>query len=112
MLLGLNSVFVSLGILLTSLVGQFFDWRTMAAIFSGTTVISFVSMLCIPESPYWLIAFKPNRKNDNEVDVALRWIYKSTKVIVSFLFHCVIMISILFAFYSGVNSSWRLFKTT
>lgn len=86
MLLGFNSVFVSFGILLTSFVGQFFNWRTMAAIFSGITIISFLATLCIPESPYWLLAFRKNRKNDAEVESALRWIYRSKKVNLKFLF--------------------------
>lgn len=79
MLLGFNSVFVSFGILLTSLFGQFFDWHTIAAIFSGVTVFSFITMFFIPESPYWLAAFQTNRQND--IETALQWIYKSKKVV-------------------------------
>lgn len=78
MLLGFNSVFVSLGILLTSLLGQFFNWHTMAAIFCCASIFTFLFMLCIPESPYWLAAFQKNRNND--VETALQWIYKSSKV--------------------------------
>lgn len=78
MLLGLNSVFVSLGILLTSFFGQFFDWQTIAAIFIGVTFLTFLLMFCIPESPYWLAVFQTNRTND--IDAALRWIYTSEKV--------------------------------
>lgn len=79
MLLGLNSVFVSLGILLTSLLGQFFNWHEISAIFCGATIFTFLMMLCIPESPYWLAAFQKNRTED--VERSLRWIYKSSKVI-------------------------------
>lgn len=79
MLLGFNSVFVSLGILLTTLLGQFFNWHTIAAIFSGATIFTFILMFCIPESPYWLAAFQKNRNVD--VKTALRWIYKSNKVV-------------------------------
>ena len=78
MLLGFNSVFVSLGILLTTLLGQFFDWHTIAAIFIGVTMVTFILMFCIPESPYWLAVFQKNRNDD--VETALRWIYKSKKV--------------------------------
>ncbi|XP_055316513.1 facilitated trehalose transporter Tret1-like isoform X2 [Sitodiplosis mosellana] len=77
MLLGFNSVFVSLGILLTTLLGQFFNWHTIAAIFSGATILTFILMFCIPESPYWLAAFHKNRNDD--VETTLRWIYKSNK---------------------------------
>lgn len=79
MLLGFNSVFVSLGILLTSILGLFFDWHQIAAIFSGITVLTFLLMFFIPESPYWLAAFQNNQNDD--VEVALQWIYRSSKVL-------------------------------
>lgn len=75
MLLGLNSVFVALGILLTSLLGQFFNWHTIAAIFIGLIGFSFVTIFLIPESPYWLAVFQQNRYDD--IESSLRWIYKS-----------------------------------
>lgn len=78
MLLGLNSVFVSFGILLTSLLGQFFDWHTMAAIFIGGTIFTCLMMLSIPESPYWLATFQKDRNDD--IESSLQWIYKSSKV--------------------------------
>lgn len=78
MLLGFNSVFVSLGILLVSVLGQFFIWYSIAAIFSGITILTFILMLCIPESPQWLAAFRKHRSID--IEHALRWIYKSNKV--------------------------------
>lgn len=77
MLLGFNSVFVSFGILLTSLLGQFFNWHTIAAIFIGATCFTILIMFSIPESPYWLAAFQSNRNDD--VESAIRWIYKSKK---------------------------------
>lgn len=75
MLLGLNSVFVALGILLTSLLGQFFNWHTIAAIFIGLIAFSFVTIFFIPESPYWLAIFQQNR--DDDIQSSVRWIYKS-----------------------------------
>lgn len=80
MLLGLNSVFVSFGILLTSVLGQFFNWHTMSAIFIGGTIFTCFLMLCIPESPYWLATFQKNRNDD--IETSLRWIYKSSEVLV------------------------------
>lgn len=79
MLLSFNSVFVSLGILLTSVLGQFFDWRTMSAIFLGGTIFTTILMFCMPESPYWLAAFQTNRMDD--IESSLRWIYKSPEVL-------------------------------
>lgn len=78
MLLSFNSVFVSFGILLTSVFGLFFDWNRIAGIFIGVTVCTFLLTFCLPESPYWLAAFQKNRNDD--VESALRWIYRSSKV--------------------------------
>lgn len=80
MLLGLNSVFVSLGILLVSILGLFFNWNTIAAIFCGMTVLTYILMYFIPESPYWIIAFQKNRPRCNELTKALRWTYNSDRV--------------------------------
>lgn len=77
MLLGLNSVFVALGILLTSFLGQFYNWHTIAAIFIGLIAFSFVMIFSIPESPYWLAVFQQNR--DDDIESSLHWIYKSKK---------------------------------
>ncbi|XP_031636936.1 facilitated trehalose transporter Tret1-like [Contarinia nasturtii] len=77
MLLGLNSVFVSLGILLIGLFGLFFNWQTIALIFCAITMFTFILMLRIPESPYWLAAFQQDRNGD--VESSLKWIYKSNK---------------------------------
>lgn len=84
MLLGLNSVFVSFGILLTSFLGQFFNWHTMAAIFVGGTIFTCLMMLSIPESPYWLATFQKNRNDD--IESSLRWIYKSSKVLLEHIY--------------------------
>lgn len=85
MLLGLNSVAVSFGILLTSFLGQFFDWHSIALIFSGITILTFLLMLFIPESPYWLLAFQKNRSDDAQI--ALRWIHESTEVFSEYYSH-------------------------
>lgn len=78
MLLSFNSVFVSFGILLTSVCGLFFDWRTIAIINGGASILSFLLILFIPESFYWLIYFKKNRSD--EAEIAIGRIYRSKMV--------------------------------
>ena len=46
---------VVLGILVTSLFGLGLDWRLISAIMIVFPVISIVSMIYIPESPYFLV---------------------------------------------------------
>ncbi|XP_037917337.1 facilitated trehalose transporter Tret1-like isoform X1 [Hermetia illucens] len=78
MLLGLNSVFVSFGILLTCFLSLFFTWRTIAFIFAGISGASIFCLLLLPESPYWVITFR-----ENQLDLArrsIRWIYKDARV--------------------------------
>lgn len=88
MLLNFNSVFVSFGILLTSSLAMLYDWRTIAAIYGGLSILSFVGiLLTVPESPYWLIAFKPNRHN--LVYKTMKRLYKNSEVIkIIHLFFC------------------------
>lgn len=57
MLLCLNSVFVSLGILITCCLTILLDWRKMAMIFLALECSIFVAFYFIPESPYWLVCF-------------------------------------------------------
>lgn len=78
MLLSFNSVFVSLGILLTSVCGLFFDWRTIAVINAAASVISFLLILFVPESYHWLLHFKAERTA--EAERAIARIYKSKMV--------------------------------
>lgn len=72
MLLSLNSVFVSFGILLTCVLGLFFQWRTMSGIFCCVVVLSMVGLWFVPESPHWLIVFK---NDPNAAAKSLRWLY-------------------------------------
>lgn len=82
-LLCLNSVFVSFGILLTCILGMFFPWRTIAVIYGGLTVISGLLIFLLPESPRWLITF---RSNDFErANKSLLWIYRRYNVSANFV---------------------------
>ncbi|CAG9854458.1 unnamed protein product [Phyllotreta striolata] len=72
MLLSLNSVFVTFGILLTCLLGLWFTWRTMSFIFIIMTVFCSIAIWFIPESPYWLIVFKDDYRATTK---SLSWIY-------------------------------------
>lgn len=54
MLLCLNSVFVSLGILITCCLAALLDWRTMAITFLVLEFCIFLALYFVPESPYWL----------------------------------------------------------
>ncbi|XP_060533825.1 uncharacterized protein LOC132706488 [Cylas formicarius] len=72
MLLSFNSVFVTLGILLTFILGCFFQWRSMTVIFCLIVVLSLIGLCFLPESPYWLAVFKNDR---TECARSLRWLY-------------------------------------
>lgn len=74
MLLSCNSVFVSLGILLTYVLDNHFHWRTIAIIYVVMTLASLALILIIPESPYWLIAFANQPHNAEQ---SVRWIYSN-----------------------------------
>lgn len=78
-LLCYNSVFVSLGTLLTCVLGFFFDWRTMSYFFIAQMVVIFVLVLMLPEAPIWLITFKP--ENYIALQKSVRWLYRREEVI-------------------------------
>lgn len=80
MLLSYNSVFVSFGILLTSVCGLFFNWRTIAIINGGASVLSFLVILLIPESHYWLLYFKPDGAADAEKAYARLYGSKTVRI--------------------------------
>lgn len=67
MLLCLNSVFVSLGILITCCLAVLTDWRKMAMIFLALECCIFVALYLVPESPYWLVCFTNGMFDDKRV---------------------------------------------
>lgn len=77
-LLGLNSVYVSLGILVTSVLGLFFEWRRISQIFAGMTVLSAVLLMLMPESPRWLRTFRV--ADVQRQQRAMRWLYRTEEV--------------------------------
>jgi facilitated trehalose transporter len=77
MLLSLNSVFVSFGILFTCVLGLWFRWRVMAIINCFCVLITLVMLWFIPESPQWEIVFK----NDSTAAAkSLKWLYSDQKI--------------------------------
>lgn len=81
LLLSLNSVFFSAGVLLsTSLV--YLEWQVINFIFVGLTVMNLaLIMVCMPESPIWLLKFK-GPDYANAAKTAMKQIYpKNNRVI-------------------------------
>lgn len=79
MMLSLLSVYVSLGILITTAMGAFFDWKQTAIIFAVIFfVITIATILYIPESPYWLMNFGP--KSASKARQSLKRLYRNQLV--------------------------------
>ncbi|KAH1011148.1 hypothetical protein HUJ04_000576 [Dendroctonus ponderosae] len=77
MLLSLNSVFVTFGILLTCVLGFWFDWRLMSKIFFCLVLFTTFALFWIPESPYWLVVFKNDTLGSAR---SLKWIYSNNLI--------------------------------
>ncbi|RZC36929.1 facilitated trehalose transporter Tret1 [Asbolus verrucosus] len=77
MLLSLNSVFVSFGILFTCLLGLWFKWRVMAVINCFLVFATLIMLWFIPESPHWEIVF---RNNPDAAAKSLEWLYNDPKI--------------------------------
>jgi len=78
MLLSLNSVFVSLGIVVTNVLGVYLHWRTVALCSGVLGILTFISIwLYCPESPQWIINYRPD--NYNDAKEALKRLYTDDK---------------------------------
>lgn len=61
-LLSLNSVFFSVGVLFATTVGSLFKWQLVNIIFLiFTAVITVLLVVFLPESPIWLAKFRASR---------------------------------------------------
>lgn len=78
MLLCLNSVFVSFGILLTCVLAQWFSWRGMAVWFMVLAAFSFLILWLLPESPHWLASYRG--KKGHSLEAAVRWLNRHPQV--------------------------------
>lgn len=67
MLLCLNSVFVSLGILIVCCLAVVLDWRKMTIIFLILECCIFLTLYFVPESPYWLVCFQNGMFNEERI---------------------------------------------
>lgn len=67
MLLCLNSVFVSLGILIACCLAIMLNWRQMTIVFLALECCIFLSLYFVPESPYWLICFQKGIFNEKRI---------------------------------------------
>lgn len=73
-LLSLNSVFFSVGVLFATTVGSLFQWQTVNVIFFIFTAVTTVLLVIfLPESPVWLAKFRSDRTYDART--SLRRIY-------------------------------------
>ncbi|XP_011494573.1 PREDICTED: facilitated trehalose transporter Tret1-like [Ceratosolen solmsi marchali] len=82
MLLCFNSVFVSLGILITYCFGIWLTWNQMAIAFILLNSCVLFILLFIPESPYWLMYFgkKELTGHINQIENILRLLNKSEEM--------------------------------
>lgn len=77
MMLSLNSVFVSFGILLTCCLGLWFQWKILSLIFCVLIVLTLILLWFVPESPHWLVTF---RGENQSAAKSLRWLYKNNEL--------------------------------
>ncbi|XP_043279914.1 facilitated trehalose transporter Tret1-like isoform X2 [Venturia canescens] len=81
MLLCLNSVFVSLGILLACFFALWLEWRQVAMLFLALNFIIFFALFVVPESPYWLLCFAHGSQDPKRIaraEKSLRWFNPQT----------------------------------
>lgn len=82
MLLSFNSTFVSFGILTTYCLGLWFTWKKIAVIFFIFNCCLFFALLCIPESPYWVMCFGNTELSERKLklEAIVRRLNKSNQV--------------------------------
>ncbi|XP_058800267.1 facilitated trehalose transporter Tret1-like [Phymastichus coffea] len=82
MLLCFNSIFVSLGILLTYCLGVWLTWKKMAIVFLVLHIFIFFILFLIPESPYWIKCFrnKNSEEQANKLEAVLKKLNKSEEI--------------------------------
>ncbi|KAL7286233.1 hypothetical protein TKK_0019489 [Trichogramma kaykai] len=82
MLLCFNSIFVSLGILITYSLGVWLAWNQMAIVFLIMNICIFFSLLFIPESPYWIMCFGKGESSqiNHQVETILKKLNKTEQI--------------------------------
>ncbi|XP_045127796.1 facilitated trehalose transporter Tret1-like [Portunus trituberculatus] len=66
----ISSFFITLGVVLSYITGAFLPWRHSCYVCAAPPLLSMVTMLAMPESPYWLML--KDRRGDAET--ALKWL--------------------------------------
>lgn len=82
MLLGLNSIAVSLGVLIVSACGVFMHWKTMAFCYGILAAVTyFLILFFTPESPQWLMILSNRISCRSDTEKALKWLNPNEKVV-------------------------------
>ena len=58
----IQTISLTSGFVLAYATGHFLDWRTASMVLSAVPLLASVSMLLLPETPYWLIEHGKNEK--------------------------------------------------
>lgn len=69
-LLAAISTAISLGILITHILGTFLHWKTTAIVCSFFPLLCFVLIAFVPESPSWLLS----HDREEEAEISFRWL--------------------------------------
>ena len=51
----MQTISLTSGFVLAYAIGHFLDWRTSSMVLSAVPLLASLSMLMLPETPYWLI---------------------------------------------------------
>ncbi|XP_075235976.1 facilitated trehalose transporter Tret1-like isoform X2 [Lycorma delicatula] len=81
MFLGLNSIAVSLGVLIITANGVFMNWKTMALCYGLFSLITLI-LICtvVPESPYWLLVFSKKNNCRSDAEKVLKWLNPNKEI--------------------------------